>query len=559
MGKKTIQFGKDASVYSRLARQKTDKGDYLGGLGYLFTAKKLFPDDYNLLGDIARTYASMKEYELSSKYWYYYISLAPKKELHLAYEGLATNGFNLGDVLKAGYYAEKRFSDGTGEFTKDFAEELKRISEEENLSKNKFFVAYPYERADYKEFEEKGREEIAMGEYDSAEKTFDEIPSRYMSEEIFGEYALTCFLIGKNKKAKDICKASLEKYGENATAYCNLSSVYHAEHDRSKSEYYYSKALEVAKDDKNENYKILVCSIEQQDHKTAKIYLKKVCQERPFDALMNLYYSFALANTGDYDGCLEQISYTYKTVPEDYVVGFYFKLFKDIAKGNVKADKYLPLEYKKVLPKVVCDQYAAAIDKSLKAMSTGMRTELSEEIVEWSLLAEDTMLAKKALTIYAFIHKTKFVNLMKRKLIDNIYDGDRIAIMVLALLIEGYRGDFFVTVNSLCLKIKPQKVLSDTDDNQLFSTAYAFCITKAVLIGLDDVSRISQEHNKFYKEFKDDPIINDLGFEELGAVIFYFCKYKAIDRIDFICDVFCCSRQKVKETIDYVRKKRAKR
>ena len=81
MQDKVIQFPLSTTKYLEFAEKLNADGKHLDALGFLFTALKHSPKDYKVLSDIADTYADMGLNELSNKYWFKYIEVAPENKV----------------------------------------------------------------------------------------------------------------------------------------------------------------------------------------------------------------------------------------------------------------------------------------------------------------------------------------------------------------------------------------------------------------------------------------------------------------------------------------------
>ena len=84
------------TAYKKLADIKADKGDFIGALGLYMTALNCNKNDYTAVADVADCYADMGLLELSNRYWFKYLTVAPKDRQAAAFEELAINFFLYG-------------------------------------------------------------------------------------------------------------------------------------------------------------------------------------------------------------------------------------------------------------------------------------------------------------------------------------------------------------------------------------------------------------------------------------------------------------------------------
>ena len=157
-----LQFKKDYNTYLKLALERAEKGDLAGALGFLFSAKAI-SNDYQILAKIADVYAEMGVLELSNKYWFYYLDKAPKEKQSVAIEELAINFFYMEDYVASSYYFHlKLTTDGFVNRDKLDPEIIEFFSGEEHR-KNSYYVAYPYDKADYSYTAKRGKRALASG------------------------------------------------------------------------------------------------------------------------------------------------------------------------------------------------------------------------------------------------------------------------------------------------------------------------------------------------------------------------------------------------------------
>ena len=91
MQEKVVQFPQDKTKYLSVAEKYNKEGKHLDALGFLFSALKNNPKDYEIISEIANTYADMGLSDFSNKYWFKYIDVAPEHKVSTAYEEMAIN------------------------------------------------------------------------------------------------------------------------------------------------------------------------------------------------------------------------------------------------------------------------------------------------------------------------------------------------------------------------------------------------------------------------------------------------------------------------------------
>ncbi|MBP5466789.1 MAG: tetratricopeptide repeat protein, partial [Clostridia bacterium] len=251
--KKEVQKLESVNVYKRLADDKADGGDLLGALGLYLTVLKTDANDYRAIADVADCYTDMGLLELSNRYWFKYLTVCPKDKQGVAYEELAINFFYLDNLWASGYYFHLKMERDGFIAEEGLDEEIIKFFSSPEIRKDGYFIAYPYNLADYSGVAKSAKRALSAGEISAAVRQFGRIPAECRTSEISGDYATSLFLDNRDEEVIDVCKDSLSRHGENVNAYCNLSSLYSARGDKDKAQYYYERALAVRTDDKSEN------------------------------------------------------------------------------------------------------------------------------------------------------------------------------------------------------------------------------------------------------------------------------------------------------------------
>lgn len=555
MEEKILQFNVSPEKYIKLAKQRVENNDIIGALGFLYSALKV-QRNVETIKEIAKLYSKMELYELSNKYLYEYIAKAPKNKVSGAYKDLAINYFYQDEMFLSGYYFNLKVEEDGFINADEMDEEILAYFSNDGNNKDAYYVAYPYDKADYSYRAGKAKKALAHGRFSVAEKIYASIPKQCLNEDVSGEYAITCFLNKKDKKVIEICNDSLAKHGENVTAYCNLSTLFKNKNEKEQSSYYYQKALESRKGAREEAYRIATCAIEQEDHQTANDCLKEIVLERKHDYLMRFFYGISLINLGEYDKAYEQLSLVYKTVPEDTILRFYAKLSLDLKGGDEKAKKLLPLKYVKDLPQKIKDSYKRELKRICDGAVKGEKVNVSrlKEIAEWCFVSGNAEYTKKALFSLAMFYPVHFEKIVKDNLVRLDLTEEIKCATLYTLLANGYREKISVLVNKFMVKFKPKKILSEKDVTaNKYTAGYALCLTKAVFSALTDYDKIAFTTNKIYSKYRD--VLDDEGIDvnEVSAVILLTCKFKLVRDENKVCKLFGANVDKVKEILEKIK------
>lgn len=538
---KVIQFNPDIERYRKLARQKLEQDKLYDALGFLFSALKI-GETYELFGDIANVYSEMGLLELSNKYWFYYLDRCPKEKVTVAYEEIAINYFYADNLLASGYYFHKKVSIDGFISRENLDQEIIDFYSDAVNQRNAYYVAYPFDRADYSNKIKQAKRDMALTDFRSAEKIFSTIPNECLSEDVSGDYALTLFLQKKDDKAIDVCKDSLEKNGKNLTAFCSLSTIYKAKGDKEKAEYYYKEALSCRTGDRLEDYKLAPVALENGDTKVACECLKTIIEDRPYDVDMKFFYALAQMNSGQYEKAYKTLAEAYRTNPEDIVVKYFLDEAKALYEGDTSFEKNLPLEYHKELPKQTVAYYKRRIRDLSEGLEKGRKKFNTEEylnLIKWGLEQDDLSLAQKCIYLGVNFGVLGKEVLLKQLLSYLVSERVKRAI-VFWLIAVGYKQKFSIVANGIFVSVKPAKLVFEKDErcSSFLISAYALALSKLVFIGYQETHKIAFSVNRIYGKLKHH--INDIAptVEVASALIVYLLNRPEFSNVNYLCAMF---------------------
>ncbi len=544
--KKVIQFEKNEDRYLKLADEFIELGDFPKALGLLFSALELNRSAETLM-DIADVYAQMGLYELSNRYWFYYIEKAPKDKVSIAYEELAVNFFYMDDFLSSSYYFHQKLT-VDGYLSKEgLDQEIIDFFSGEELKKNSYYIAYPFEKADYSFMAKRAKRALSVGNYLDAIKLFKKIPVECLDEESAGDLSVAYLMNDQPDMSAAVARESIAIHGENMTAYCNLSNVYDFKEDFEKSEYYYKKALALSKGDKNEEYKLATCAIERNDHNTAKSCLKKILAERKYDCTMLFFYGISQLNTGDFDGGSQTLSQAYRLDPTDMIFKFYAEYAVRLCAGA--STEYLPIKYVKSLPESLSKEYENKINAlSVVAQKKGVSLKKDEyrKVVEWGLYCGEDI-ARKSVYILA----CDYSPYAKRILKDYLMDSEGIThvkqVILYALTVNGMKERLAIVDRNFFFRIKAKKLSFEKEEQGvMYTCAYALAFSKMVFYGVENLDKIAQTFNHIYPKLSKVLSKEDVTVDELAGLAVYLCKFPRFQLESEVGRVFDVKKDKLR-------------
>lgn len=553
MESRVIKFETGADTYRRLAGALADDDKFTEALGLLFSALKKFPKDGGVITDIGDIYADMSLWELSNKFWFYYLATQPKEKAGVAYEELGINYFYLDNLFAAGYYFHLKLATDGSFSREDFGDEINDFLNNVQNDLKEFRIVYPYERADYSLNKKLAKKAYALGDYDAASAVYSAIPHQCLTEDDGGELAVSLFMCGDDDEVLKVCKNSLIDHGENLTAYCNLCALYNARGDADKSAYYYKKALSLRKFDKDEPYKLIPCALEQHDHDTAIRCIEDILADRPSDPWMLLFYGFALANVGRFTKAAEQFNAAYRVAPYIRPLGFYAEYFRNAAKGEFSDDKkLLPLEYVRGYQPKTVNRFKRIIKNEdlLVPPDFDKKPETLRAYI-WGVLEGNDEIAKKCALSLAMSKNPAAQNALDETLLDPAVSDSRKSLIVFMYTLFEIKGSFGAVASDCFVKIKAGKlVLKGKPLDQEFRSAYALAVSKSVFAGFIDFNKLVFCANALYKDRYEEVAANEFSQGEIAALILVFCKDKRLSDVKKACKLFDVQEKRIKDFIE---------
>lgn len=552
MEDKVIKFETGAETYRRLAGELADDDKFVDALGLLFSALKKYPKDGGVITDIGDIYADMNLWELSNKFWFYYLATQPKDKAGVAYEELGINYFYLDNLFAAGYYFHLKLA-SDGRFSReDFGDEINDFLNNAQNDLKEYRIVYPFERADYSFSKKLAKKAYALGDYDAASAVYSTIPHQCLTEDDGGELAVSLFMCGDDDEVLKVCKNSIIDHGENLTAYCSLCALYNAKGDADKSAYYYKKALSLRKFDKDEPYKLVPCALEQRDHDTAIGCIRDILEDKPSDPWMLLFYGFALANVGRYAKAAEQFNAAYRVAPYIRPFGFYANYLKTAADGEFDDEKKLiPFEYVRGYQPKTVNRFKriVKVEDLLMPPDFDKKPETLDAYI-WGVLEGNDEIAKKCALSLAMSKNAAAESALDEMLLDPSVSDSRKSLVVFMYTLFEIKNTYGVVASDCFVKIKSGKlVLKGKPFDQEFRSAYALAVSKSVFAGFTDFGKITFCANSLYKERYDEVAESGFSQGEIAAVILIDCKDKRLSDVKKACKLFDVQEKRIKNFI----------
>lgn len=550
MADKILLFDKSVQRYNKIADRCVENEDFLGALGFLFSAQKIaFTPDVAMR--IADAYADMGLLELSNRYWYKYMHFAPKDRVSISYEELAINYFYMENLWASGFYFHKKLETDGFISKEGLDQEITDFFSGEEFKRHAYRVVYPLDKADFTLEIKAAKRAIAIGGFKEASKILSKIPEQCRTEEISGDLAVSLFMSDDLDGAEKVSRESLKVHGETVTAYCNLSTVFDMKEDFDQSEYYYQKALSCRKGAQGEAYKIATCSIERGDHQTVKECLETILKERPYEIAMRFFYGQALLNLGDYKGGVQAFKDAFRLDPTDVVIEYYLGLAIDVENGDGEAEKLLPLKYVKELPKKIDAKWSRKIRDLMKnpeKIGTVLKKTQTKSLIEWGMQYGSDAVMRASVFILSNLPDKEFKERAQDFLLNPDGRDDTKRLLVYVLIMKGVKGRIGVVSGSFYAELPVKKTKCEKDvDGTLYYSAYALLLSRLAFCESQDYSVVAKVADSVFNKLKGVITDAEASNEELAALMLSECGFERLSKDSEVMRIFEISDYKLKK------------
>ncbi len=536
------------------AMDARDEGEYVKALSFLHSACAR-SDDYDILSDIADVYTDMELYELSNKYWFRYMDVAPKEKVSVAYEALALNLYCLDNVIECNYYLHKKLAED-GEFSNDRLTEEDVVNFMESLSKeNDYRIVYPAEKADYSVEIKNAKRALAFGDFEGAIKEYEKVQEGAKQyAEAQRDLAVALFLSGETQKGIDSLRALIKNTGGDLCSYCNLASMYKYQDELHKSSLYYNFALSFKPSTVDEHFKLATCALEQNDIEVASENILIVLKERPYELALKNFYGQILINKGEYKKAQAVFTELYTINPDCYHAQFYAKLCEGLqadGKESKSAKKLLPLTFVEAVPEEEFNVRAKKINELAKAgerkRAVALKNPQILETIKWGLSCGSDGVQRASAFLLAF-GDGKCQRLLINELLTPDHDLEYKQLLTFILLKMGRKQKFSMVANNMFATVYPKKLAFDKDlDAEVFSNAYCLCLSKMAFMGKDICTKVAFTADKVYKAFKDAPLFIDYTAPEVASLIAILCVGNSLVPNDELISIFGANKERVND------------
>ena len=167
-----IEKTESLNFYKNLADKKADAGSLTDALGLYLTVLHADAKNLTAIADVADCYADMGLLELSNKYWFVFLTVAPRDKESVAYEELAINYFYMDNFWASSYYFRLKVERDGFIAEEGLDEEIIRFFSSSDALRDLYYIAYPYDKADYSGVAKIAKRAFSAGDISRAIKVY---------------------------------------------------------------------------------------------------------------------------------------------------------------------------------------------------------------------------------------------------------------------------------------------------------------------------------------------------------------------------------------------------
>lgn len=541
-----LSIAYDDKTILDLCDARIARGDFLGALNAL---KRLKRHDKRLAFKTGDLYYKLTCYETAAEYFGLYLFAATDKEKARAYNALGAAFLKLGNEDAASFYFNKQFATGDRN-PYDYGDEMIDFFTEASDPEGKFYLAYPYDKADFRDLLIECDDLFAEGCYEEVLEKIEVIPkenAKYYPHAL-EQRALCEFMLDEDSLALKHIRAALKLAPNDVTVICNAASMFHRLNMKKEANAVL-KNVDANALEGDDLFKIIMVNCDLKNDGTAASLVKRYLKSVPYDRSALVIAGISNYNLKNYAVAYEHFKTLYQ-ITESYVSEFYLKI-SEIALH--KKPIFKALEF--TLDVQPCEQIR--IERRLKTYMAATDSLNEEDFNELILLSEYAFESKEynlqSCALSALIMQGNSVvrgYLLGKLAKLNVYSQIKTAILAY-LVAEGYEGETPTFFGTMFRKIKFVKTEFDGNNSEVFSEAYSYCFAKVAPME-DDVSRLRTAAYELIEEARS-VTLDKKDARALSAVIFERSRLKPIkSRRDF-ASFFMTSLKDVKRVSETIK------
>lgn len=487
-------------------------GDYLGAIDALNTLESVSGENSEIFVKKARVYYAMERYSLAIHEWFKFLSSATSKKSYAkAYNGLGANLYKMGETGVAGYYFKLQIIGDKGAIY-EYSHVMKEYYEEIVFSKDNYYIAYPYNIADFTKTIEKAERLMKNGNFEGTIKELEIIPenSKFYPTALVVTSIAKFFLSDAQGAIEDVEKSIAIK--PTIASVCNAISMFTSMGDKEKADFYVQKLEQIKGSGGEDDNKIAMIYCEMGEDVLAETYAKNYLLKNPYDIVMLMLLGMINYNLKKYDKAESLFKKAYR-ISKGYLAKYYIKLCESKSINRLLYNLDIPdSERKKILKKI----------GELITADNSFRLERQDEIYnlsDYAFSTENYQIQSSLITLLGELSTKKSFEIMIKTLI-NPKVFDRVKSGVIGFLVaDGFDGELSVVFSNVFKKISVYKAEFD-ENSGVFIEAYAFLYAKLCHLE-DDMKPIKNSIENIYNRLNEKGVLKEvLDVKSLSAVIY---------------------------------------
>lgn len=523
-----LSFTYDKNTILKLCDARAARGDYLGALNCL---KRITLPDRHLLYKMGGVLYKMTEYGKAAECFAKFLVEASKGERPRAYNALGATFLKLNDKEAAGYYFNKQIESGDRN-PYDYGEVMFEFFSEVSDLEGEFYLAYPYDKADFKKLLTECDDMFSSGLYQEVLEKIKIIPkeNERFYPEALEERALCEFMLNRDLDAIKHIRAALKLAPNDVTVICNAASMFNRV-DKIKEANAVLKKVDVNSLEGDDLFKIIMVNCDLKNDGTAASLVKKYLKTAPYDRSALMLAGISNYNLKNYSASYEYFKTLYQ-ITDSYVAGYYLKISELATRGKPITKN---LEFTFDVP----EYEKRRIEKRIEELANNNDEHVSEDdiselitLAEYAFESKDYNLQSYAVTALATKNNDVVHVYLVNKLVKLSVFGQIKTAILGFLTADGYEGEAPAFFGYTFRKIKLVKTEFKGNNSHVFKEAYSLCFAKVAPME-DDVSYIRTAALQLFNDAKN-AILDRNDCRALSAIIFEKSKVKQIrSRRDF--------------------------
>ena len=538
---KVYNVSYDIETYQKLYNKREESGDYIGALSVLKKMSLINGNDIDNYQKFADLYYYLEQYDLSVEYRYKYLGeldrltlkyndgdntvIKPNEnDYYNAYAALGCAYYKAENKRVASYYFNKAVKSTTAlpaTYTEVFREFLADVTD---ISSN-YYLAYPYEKADFSALIDNAEELFKSGEYQEVINALKVIPktNKYYVEAL-SLTALCKYFLDDNEGSLIDFDTAVSLDNLNVINLCNAISINNKLGNYDKVENYLKLLEKVTDLTDDELYKTVMAYSECGKPLLAKQNAKKYLINNPYDTNVLLILGQIEYNLKNYDKA-EKYFKNLVDISGSWVSKFYYNL---VAKKLEDKEVEEYIDYNFDVPEYQRKKIVNGVTHFLKNGCENLSAQDEDLIYYLSNYAFESRsygLQSSCVTLLTSLRGEKSQKYLASQLVKTtVFDQIKTGILGF-LTADGFEGLYPAQFGNIYKKIKFVNMKFDGVGAEVMNEAYALCFAKLAPVENSLASLRLKAFDMFYSGV-DFTLIKDI--KSLSATLFELSGIKKI-------------------------------